>query len=67
MLKNEIGMNAGIVWQYVDLRGECSIKELKDELKIKEANLYLAIGWLTREGKIGVYEKEKTQLFFLIY
>lgn len=67
MLKNEIGINAGIIWQYINLNGECSLKVLERELKLNEAKLNLAIGWLFREEKIGSFEKDGEQIHFFIF
>lgn len=67
MLKHEIGINAGKIWGYIDSKQECNIKHLKKVLKLPERDIFLAIGWLYREGQIGMYEKNKEQIFFLIY
>lgn len=67
MLKNEIGSNAGKIWQFINSNGECTFKELKKELNLKESELYLAIGWLANERKIEIFEKEGSQMYFLIY
>lgn len=67
MLKNEIGTNAGRVWQYLEENGESNSKVMKKALKLTDANLYMAIGWLYREGKVGLFKKGKEQVFFLIF
>ncbi|HBX51782.1 MAG TPA: hypothetical protein DEH02_12015 [Bacteroidales bacterium] len=66
-MKDEIGINAGLIWQHINLKGECSLKTLKKELKLNDAKTNLALGWLTREGKIGSFEKEGEQIYFLIF
>ena len=47
-----IGVNAGTVW--VALSGEeaLGIKQLKKITKLKDKEVYAALGWLAREGKI---------------
>lgn len=67
MLKNEIGTNAGRIWQYLEENGESNSKVLKKALKLTDAKLYMAIGWLYREGKVGLFEEGDEQVFFLIF
>lgn len=53
------GANAGLVWSSLSKAGRMSIKELKKETKIKaEKDIYAALGWLAREGKIDSAEKD---------
>jgi len=63
----EIGRKAGRIWEYLYLNGECSIAELKKKLKMNNKDLYLALGWISREDKIAFYEKEGEQFVFLLY
>lgn len=50
---NEIGESAGRVWQYVGERAAATPREINKALKLDEALLYMAIGWLAREGKLA--------------
>ena len=43
-----IGTWAGQVWN--------AVKGLKKATKLKEKELYAALGWLAREGKVSMYE-----------
>ena len=52
MIANEIGLNAGKIWNLLDEKGEHSIKDLKKKLKLSDHAIYMAIGWLAREEKI---------------
>ena len=63
----EIGRKAGRIWDYLYANGECSIAELKKKLKINTKELYLALGWISRNDKIAFYEKEGEPFVFLIY
>lgn len=54
-----IGVNAGRVWSILDEKGKQSVKDIKDETKLTYNNLYAAIGWLAREGKIILVTKDK--------
>jgi len=58
MITNEIGLNAGKIWTLLNEQGEHSIKELREKLKLSNHELYMAIGWLAREGKIFHFEKQ---------
>jgi len=35
MLKNEIGLNAGKIWQFINSNGECTFKMLKKQTLAK--------------------------------
>jgi hypothetical protein len=67
MLKNVIGTNAGIIWQYLDTNGGCPTNKLIEHLKMNEKEFYMALGWLTRENKVAYYEKEKIEYVYLYY
>ena len=56
--KEQIGINAGIVWDSLSKSGTNSIKDLRKVTKLKEKDLYAALGWLAREGKIAFNELE---------
>ena len=47
-----IGTWAGQVWNALNE----SVKGLKKATKLKEKELYAALGWLAREGKVSMYE-----------
>ncbi|HBG40694.1 MAG TPA: hypothetical protein DDZ96_10780 [Porphyromonadaceae bacterium] len=55
----KIGTNAGKVWTQLDEVGRQNIKDVKKTTKLTDKDLYAAIGWLAREGKIFVEEVEK--------
>ena len=55
-----IGTWAGLVWNGLnEAEGTLSVKGLKKVTKLKEKEVYAAIGWLAREGKVNVSESEK--------
>ena len=58
-MKEKIGSNAGIVWNALNGNGELELKDVKKATKLTEKDLYAAIGWLSREDKIVVVEKDK--------
>lgn len=55
----KIGTNAGKVWTQLDQAGRQNVKEVKKTTKLTDKDLYAAIGWLAREGKIVLEEEEK--------
>lgn len=47
----KIGENAGLVWGALQ-NGAQGLKAIKKATKLKNEDLYLALGWLAREGKV---------------
>lgn len=47
-----IGNNAGAIWNALQ-NGGLTLKALKKATKLKNDDLYLALGWLAREGKLN--------------
>jgi len=58
MITNEIGLNAGKIWNALNDNGEHPVKNLIKKLKMSSPDFYMAIGWLAREGKIFHFEKD---------
>lgn len=54
----KIGTNAGIVWNALNEADVLGTKQLKKITKLKDKELYAAIGWLAREDKINISESE---------
>ena len=65
MLVETIGVNAGLIWKALE-QGEMEIKDLKKVAKLTEKDMYLALGWLSREGKVNFNEAEKNLFVSLI-
>lgn len=55
----KIGINAGKVWSELDTVGTQNVKEVKKVTKLTDKDLYAALGWLAREGKITLLEDGK--------
>ena len=54
-----IGTNAGKVWNALNEGGKMSLKALKKATKIKaEKDMYAALGWLAKEGKLAFEEAD---------
>lgn len=58
MIANEIGSNAGKIWNFLNEHEEQLVKNLMRKLKLSGPDFYMAIGWLAREGKISHFEQE---------
>jgi hypothetical protein len=59
MTIEQIGTNAGLVWHALDQGGKQSVKDIKKVTKIRaDKDLYAALGWLAKEGKLSFHETE---------
>lgn len=58
MYKNDIGINAGAIWSLLEEKGALSIMEIGELTNYKEAFIFLALGWLSREDKICFFDKD---------
>lgn len=62
-----IGNNAGLIWNALNEKNNQTVKELKKSAKIKtDKALFAALGWLAREGKLSIGEKEDDLLISLL-
>lgn len=64
-----IGSWAGLVWNALSATDTVGLKQLKKITKLKDREVFAAIGWLAREGKIAILpneEDEKDILFQLV-
>ena len=51
---NNIGNNAGLVWNALNANGKMTEAKLKKETGLASAEFFAALGWLAREGKLNV-------------
>ena len=51
---NNIGNNAGLIWNALNTNGKMTETKLKKESGLGSAEFYTALGWLARESKINV-------------
>ena len=51
---NNIGNNAGVIWNALNTNGKMTESKLKKETGLASAEFYTALGWLTREGKLNL-------------
>lgn len=53
-----IGTYAGLVWEALNIGEALGTKQIKKITKLKDKELYAALGWLAREGKVNFAETE---------
>ena len=58
-LGSEIGTHAGRVWKILDIWEDADFTTLKRLSDLSDDQIYGALGWLAREDKINVNEKNK--------
>lgn len=58
MNAEKIGTYAGLVWNALNEADVLGIKQLKKITKLKDKEVYAAIGWLAREDKVNIEDAE---------
>ena len=64
-----IGTYAGSVWVALNATDALGVKQLKKITKLKDKEVYAALGWLARENKISIApdpEDEKELIISLV-
>ena len=59
-MDEKIGNIAGLIWKYLIDNGQSTTIKIKSALEISNSMMYLALGWLAREGKVDVVEIQNT-------
>lgn len=59
MLKNDIGVNAGVIWHLLLDNGALSVRQIGEYTGYREKMIILSLGWLAREDKIKFFEKNE--------
>jgi hypothetical protein len=65
-LSNEIGRDAGKIWETLEKHKEMDISSISRYAKLTETDLYYALGWLAREDKILVKKGLLNTMYFKI-
>lgn len=60
-----IGETAGLVWQVLNDKGPLSLTKLAKEIDAPRDVVMQAIGWLARESKIEIEERNRTRVISL--
>lgn len=61
-----IGTNAGSVWVALNGADALGIKQIKKITKLKDKEVYAALGWLAREDKIVIAPDPEDEKEFII-
>jgi hypothetical protein len=65
-MNNEIiGTYAGQVWQALNEADALGLKQLKKITKLKDKEVFAALGWLAREGKVSISTDPKDEKEFI--
>ncbi|MBQ2645233.1 winged helix-turn-helix domain-containing protein [bacterium] len=56
-MNENIGINAGKIWRYLQLNGESKTIRVKRALGLSSVELNMALGWLAREGNVSFCKK----------
>jgi hypothetical protein len=54
-----IGETAGLVWNFLQSKGESSLSALEKGVEAPKPMVSMAVGWLAREGKIRVKDEKR--------
>lgn len=60
MITNNIGLNAGTIWNLLSQRDYMTVREIGELTHFKETLIMLSLGWLSRENKITFLDTEGT-------
>ena len=61
MDKRDIGTNAGIIWNLISDKQNCTAEQICKETGLSMKEVYCAIGWLARENKIEINNSEDSE------
>ena len=61
-----IGTNAGSVWVALNGADALGIKQIKKITKLKDKEVYAALGWIAREDKIVIAPDPEDEKEFII-
>jgi hypothetical protein len=61
-----IGTNAGLIWNALNEVNGLSVKQLKKATKLKDKEVFAALGWLAREGKVSIVVDAKDEKDFSV-
>lgn len=61
-----IGQNAGSVWVALNTADALGVKQIKKITKLKDKEVFAALGWLAREGKVLINTDPKDEKELII-
>ncbi|MEM4971218.1 MAG: winged helix-turn-helix domain-containing protein [Sulfolobales archaeon] len=60
------GVNAGKVWSVLKNKGPLTARQIAKETNLKITDVYGALGWLGREGKIEIIKEKGKTIYRLL-
>lgn len=60
------GVNAGKVWTVLKTKGALNARKIAKETQLKPNDVFGALGWLGKEGKIQIINDKKSIKYKLI-
>lgn len=61
-----IGTYAGQVWHALNEAGALGLKQIKKNTKLKDKEVFAALGWLARENKVAIATDPEDAKEFII-
>ena len=62
---DQIGETAGQVWRCLRDNGPMSLAKLTKQMDAPRDSVMQAVGWLAREDKVEIEERNRTRIIFL--
>jgi hypothetical protein len=62
---DQIGKTAGLVWHLLDENGAMSLAQLAKQMDAPRDSVMQAVGWLAREDKVVIEEKNRARIIRL--
>ena len=59
-MREYLGQAAGTVWHFLHTNGPSTVMTIKLALNMTNGQLFLALGWLSREDKIEIHPQDNT-------
>jgi predicted ArsR family transcriptional regulator len=59
-INEQVGETAGKIWHLLNEEGPQTLKQLKKRVDASGELASFAVGWLAREGKVGITQEKKT-------
>lgn len=66
MNADTIGLAAGQIWQVLNDADAMGVKQLKRVTKLKDKEVFAALGWLAREGKVVINQDPEDAKEYII-
>ncbi len=63
--EENIGRTAGIVWSYLKDHGSSSLSRVEKGVDAPRGVVFMAIGWLAREGKVELTQEGRGIMVWL--